>query len=355
LSVGLCFEDFAKFSKIESRSISAENPLGKKGKGGSTASPIGVGRKGRPAVLLKKGGEVQTIAEIKGPGCLRHIWMTLRLDPRLLRGALIRIYWDERSYPSVEVPLGDFFGVAHGRTVPYASLLTAMVEGRGLNTWIPMPFKEARIELVNESPFDSILFYQIDYTLGDDITDKGRLCCTFRRENPTSLGTDFTILERVEGRGRFLGAVVGVRTLAREWWGEGEIKMYLNGDKEYPTICGTGTEDYILSAWGVGQHTNIYQGTPLSRQDLISFYRWHVLDPLYFKKDIRVTMQQIGAGKGGLIERSDDWSAAAFFYVDNPRKLPKIPSVEERLTNITEKRDSDMQGFLWQAELDVPG
>ena len=169
-----------------------------------------------------------------------------------------------------------------------------------------------------------------------------RLCCTFRRENPTTLKKDFTILERVRGKGRFLGCVVGVRTLAGEWWGEGEIKMYMDGDKEFPTICGTGTEDYILSAWGVGPHANMYQGCPLHRQDLISFYRWHVLDPVCFHKDLRVTIQQIGYRMGeGLFERSDDWSAAAFFYLLQPVRLPEMPGVKERLADITEKREGD--------------
>jgi len=340
MSVCPCIEDLPRISKLESRSMSAENPRGEKGKGGMAASQLGVGRKGSPAIELNT-GDTHTIAEIDGPGCIRHIWMTCKLDPRFLRGAIVRIYWDSRPHPSVESPLGDFFGVAHGRNVPYASLLTAMAEGRGLNTWIPMPFNKARVEVANESPIESVLFYQIDYTSGDDVSNMGRLCCTFRRENPTTIGKDFTILERVDGEGRFLGCVVGVRTLAADWWGEGEIKIHMDGDRDFPTICGTGTEDYILSAWGVGPHANIYQGAPLLREDLISFYRWHVLDPIYFHREINVTIQQIGWNKEGLFERSDDWSAAAFFYLRDLRKLPKIVSVEERLADITERRQGD--------------
>jgi hypothetical protein len=342
MSTGLSFDELAKVAILESRSISAENIFGEKGKGGMTASPLGVGRKGSAWIWLKA-GETKTLGEIQGPGCIRHIWIAFKQDPSFLRETLLRIYWDDLPYPSVECPLGDFFGIAHGRTVSYASLLTAIVEGRGFNTWIPMPFNSARIEIVNESSIDNRLFYQIDYTLGDKVDNMGRLCCTFRRENPTVLGRDFTILEKVSGEGRFIGDVVGIRTLAGEWWGEGEVKIYMDGDTSYPTICGTGTEDYIGSAWEVGPHANIYQGCPLCRQDLISFYRWHVLDPIYFHKDIRITIQQIGFRRKEktLFERVDDWSAAAFFYLIRPTKLPEVPNLEERISNIIEIREGD--------------
>lgn len=220
-----------------------------------------------------------------------------------------------------------------------------MVEGRGLNTWVPMPFsRSARVTVdVDTTKEIGCLFYQIDYTLGDELSeDTGRLCCSFRRENPTRVREDFAILDRVEGRGRFLGCVVGVRALFENWWGEGELKVYLDGDKVLPTICGTGTEDYALSAWCVGQHANPYQGCPLYRQDLISFYRWHVLDPVYFQDSIRVTMQQIGWGKPGLFERCDDWSAAAFWYQTNPGKLPgRLPDREQRLAALLEPREGE--------------
>ena len=336
-------DNLSKISKLKSRSITAENPTGEKGMGAKEAGRLGPGRKGRASILFEP-GETRVIAEIDGSGCIRHIWMAFKREPELLRGAVIRIFWDGNPYPSVECPLGDFFGVAHGRAVSYSSLLTAMVEGRGMNTWIPMPFvKSARIEVENCSSVQGPLYYQVDYTLGDDVSDTGRLCCTFRRENPTNIGQDFTILERVEGGGSFLGCVIGVRTLGEHWWGEGELKVYLDGDEEYPTICGTGTEDYILSAWGVGQHANLYQGCPLHRKDLISFYRWHVLDRIYFHTDIKITMQQIGKGPepGSLFERSDDWSAAAFFYLSEPVKLPEIPGYENRLSDLIEPRDGD--------------
>ena len=306
--MSICFDGLAKISKLESRSISAENPKGAKGKGGMSASNLGVGRKGH-AHLPLNAGDSHTIAEIEGPGCIRHIWLATSLNPKIIRGTVIRIFWDDLPFPSVECPIGDFFGVAHGRMAPYASILTAEVEGRGFNTWIPMPFNKARIEVINESDADSMLTFQVDYTLGDEPDNTGRLCCTFRRENPTTIGKDFAILEKVKGEGSFLGCVVGVRTLSLEWWGEGEIKIYMDGDEEFPTICGTGAEDYYLTAYdGVGPHGTLYQGSPLRFQDFISFYRWHVLDPIYFHQDIRITMQQIGATyEEGYYERSDDW------------------------------------------------
>lgn len=345
MTVGPGLEDLAKASNLRSRAISAENPTGARGAGGREASALGPGRKGRPCLVSLKPGSTHTLAEIQGPGCIRHVWMTFPLEPEFLRGLVLRAYWDDRSEPSIECPVGDLFGVAHGRNVPYASLLTAMVEGRGLNTWMPMPFaKSARITVeVDTAKEMSCLFYQVDYTLGDEVDENtGRLCCSFRRENPTRVKEDFAILPQVGGCGRFLGCVVGVRTLFENWWGEGELKVYLDGDTDLPTICGTGTEDYILSAWGVGQHANIYQGCPLHRQDLVSFYRWHVLDPIYFQESIRVTIQQIGWGKPGLFERCDDWSAAAFWYQTNPGKLPDtLPSREQRLAALLEPREGE--------------
>lgn len=216
-----------------------------------------------------------------------------------------------------------------------------------MNVYYPMPFsKGARIVYCNEidEPIPS-LYYSVDYTAGDQIDDSmGRFHCSFRRENPTKMGKDFTILPTRNGKGRFLGVVAGVRTLSPNWWGEGEFKVYLDGDKDWPTIVGTGTEDYIGSAWGVGQHFALYAGTPYIAavpgwQKLISFYRFHLMDPVYFHQNIRIEMQQIGAGirpdgTGGLYERADDWSAAAFWYQNLGEPLPRLPSCEERLANL---------------------
>jgi hypothetical protein len=189
------------------------------------------------------------------------------------------------------------------------------------------------------------LYYSVDYTAGDQVDDSmGRFHACFRRENPTQMTRDFTILPQRHGKGRFLGCVVGVRTLSPQWWGEGEFKVYLDGDQEWPTIIGTGTEDYLGSAWGVGEHFALYSGCPYvatfsNWQRFNSFYRFHIPDPIYFNQDIRIEMQQIGAGArpdgtGGLYERADDWSAASFWYQTLGEPLPQIPSFKERIANL---------------------
>ena len=207
-----------------------------------------------------------------------------------------------------------------------------------------MPFsKRAKFTITNESKASIPLFYNIDYTIGDKLPKKfGRLHTLFRRENPTTLKEDFVILPKRTGCGRFIGCVIGVRPLRPGWWGEGEIKMYLDGDKEFPTIVGTGTEDYIGQSWGVQLSCHSHGGTSLARKakskgGLVSFYRWHIKDPIYWKKDIRVTMQQIGYGKKGLYERQDDWSVCTFWYEPIPSKpLPPMPDIDARNAGYTE-------------------
>jgi hypothetical protein len=327
--------------QLESRSISAENLTGEKGGGGKAASHLGPGRKGAPCLFDLPVGSVTTLADITGPGCIRHIWLTVNWTPDRLRNMILRIYWDGNDYPSVECPLGDFFGAAHGRTVHYVSALTAMQEGVGFNTYIPMPFqKGARITVeCDTAETVPLLFYQIDYTLGDPVTaDHGRLCCAFRRENPTQVTKDFTILPKISGSGRYLGTVVGARPCQTGWWGEGEIKFYLDGDKDWPTICGTGTEDYAGSAWCDCERPALYSGWTIHEEKFWSFYRWHVPDPIYFHKDIRVEMQQIGHNYDlGFYERADDWCATAFWYWVNPQPLPQpLPDCAARLAKLVD-------------------
>ncbi len=244
--------DLGANGALQSRSISFENPTGAPGAGGQAASPLGVGRKGAPMRQIEAGGRIQ-LAAIEGGGVIRHIWMTTQNDPRILRGVVIRIWWDGQGHPSIEAPLGDFFGFAHGRTEAYQSAAHSVGMNASLNIWLPMPFaRAARIELVNESGVSMPLYYSIDYTLGDHHPrDFGRLHVLFRRENPTTLGRDFELLPLRTGHGRFVGAVIGVRPLAGDWWGEGEFKAYLDGDTEFATIVGTGSEDYVGQSWGL--------------------------------------------------------------------------------------------------------
>jgi len=348
---------------LDSRAITFENPSGGRGAGGSSHG----GRKGSPSRRLEAGEKV-VLAEIDGPGTIRHVWLTVPpAPPEVMRGLFLEVSYDGSAEPSVSVPVVDFFGVPHGRPVPYASALTAIQEGRGFNTYIPMPFRRSvRVEITNGSARPLELFYQVDYTLEPPFAaDRGYLHVAFRRENPTELRRDFVIEEGLRGPGRFLGCVVGVRTIDwGTWYGEGEVKVFRDGDADLATICGTGLEDYVGSAWGMGPHHAPYAGAPLEvrggrgpQPDFVGFYRWHLLDPIMFERDLRVTIQQIGyvmftddyrdkldqweqegraAGRGwqrdprpgvlaaGIAERSDDYCATSFVYCLQPQPVPRL-------------------------------
>ncbi len=359
---------------LESRSISMENINGNRGAGGSTAG----GRKGSPSISPFANGSTIVLADIRGPGCIRHIWITTPPgNPIQDRNIIIRCYWDDQTVPSVECPLGDFFGAAHGRRPDFSSALCAMPEGRGLSCYYSMPFKKScRIELENDSGQTvEHLFFSVDYTVGDRYEgDPGYFHAQFRRQNPTVLKSDYIILDGVEGRGRFLGCVVGLRTLDSHWWGEGELKFYLDGDQDLPTICGTGSEDYVCSAWGLGRHALPYHGCPVyisggkdDLNSLISYYRWHILDPIYFHKDIKIAVQQIGGAgvesvrsriESGelevpapiqpgqsftLFERVDDYCSTAFWYQTLPTgRFPDLPDRFERSAGL-ELRESEIK------------
>jgi len=356
---------------MKSRSISFENPTGEPGAGGQAASNLGVGRKGAPYKVIAP-QEAVVLCDIHGSGTIRHIWMTgdfIRI-PRnealnkadrdlLLRSTVIRAYWDGQEHPSIECPLGDFMGLAHGKITIYESAVHSVAERRAFNFWLPMPFtRSARITLTNESDLEFTLYYQIDYTIDDKhSSDVGRLHVCFRRDNPTTMQSDFELLPKRTGKGRYLGAVMGVRKLHPGWWGEGEVKMYLDGDTEFPTICGTGAEDYIGLSYNLNVNTNMYHGANLRhildsvyqapdvfsqrlmpmRNEYVSMYRWHIPDPIYWKKDIRVTVQQIGHTGGPLHERYDDWSTATFWYEPVPSApLPEPVPVERRIADLEE-------------------
>ncbi len=348
---------------LRSRAASAENPSARAGAGGTA----NYGRKGAPCISPLKQGQSHVLLETEGPGMVRHIWCTLPPDNvDHLRNVILRMYWDGQPQPSVEVPLGDFFGVSHGRQRPMQAELVAMQVGKGFNCWIPMPFRShAHITITNEASSDvEMFFYQVDFTLGDPVDEHtGYLHAQFRRANPCPVGEDFTILDGVEGRGIYLGTVLGVRSLYEEaWWGEGEVKFYLDGDRDKPTICGTGTEDYMGSAWGLDEVTTPYQGAPLVDREhgLYSLYRFHAKDPIYFQQSLRVTVQQIGCGSrqkarahygSDLVvhpavgvppesdicyfERSDDYASVAYWYQELPtRPFPVLPDREKRIQNL---------------------
>ncbi|MCP9494529.1 MAG: DUF2961 domain-containing protein [Pyrinomonadaceae bacterium MAG19_C2-C3] len=355
---------------IEARWASPENPNGEKGKGGQ----VNGGRKGAPTIAIKA-GESRTLAEASGTsGTVRRIWMTFNdRSPRMLRSLRIDMYWDNAARPAVSAPLGDFFGIGLGQTAVFQSALFSNPEGRSFNSIVPMPFKSAmKIVMTNESAEDvPEVFYDVNYTIGDKHpANMLYFHAHYRRENPTAIQRDYELLPTVEGRGRYLGVNVGVivnqKTYFKTWWGEGEIKIYLDGDKELPTLAGTGTEDYVGTAWGQGQYAHLFQGSPIADEAKFRwcFYRYHIPDPIFFYKDVRVTMQQIGylaqhsrkaivennrrliraapgnvemdTSKDGKFERTDDWSSCAYFYLDKPvNNLPPLEPVGKRTEGLT--------------------
>jgi hypothetical protein len=351
-------------ARLDSRAATFENPTGARGAGGTAFG----GRKGAPSQRVRSGERV-VLADVEGSGVVRHIWMTfMPAPPEQMRGAWIEVFYDGASEPSVSVPCLDFFGVAHGRPVPFASALTAMQEGSGFGSWIPMPFRKGvRIELTNSAPRSIVLYYQVDYTMQPEVpAELGYLHVSFRRENPTVMRRDFVIADGLRGPGRVLGCNVGVRVIdAGHWYGEGEVKVYKDGDDALPTICGTGLEDYVGSAWGLGAHHAPFGGAPLivgdpTQPTFVGFYRWHVPDPIMFERELRVTIQQIGAvffpvgqedelaayeqtnpvagagwmrdlGPGllafGIAERVDDYCATAYVYCSEPQAVPRLDVV----------------------------
>ena len=292
---------------LDSRAATFENPSGARGAGGTAHG----GRKGAPNRSIKPGERV-VLADLEGPGMVRHLWLTIPPSaPERMRSLVLEVRYDGRDEPSIATPVLDFFGLPHGRPVAFHSALVTAQEGRGFNSYLPMPFRE-RIEIsfTNHSDRDTTLYYQVDYTLQPELPDElGYLHVAFRRQNPTVQKQDFVITEGLQGPGRFLGCAVGVRVIDdANWYGEGEVKVYRDGDADLPTICGTGLEDYVGTAWGMGAHAAPYSGSPLVlsehgdaaegmgvQPDFVSFYRWHVPDPIMFERDLRVTIQQIGA------------------------------------------------------------
>ena len=348
---------------LDCRAITFENLTGERGAGGQA----GRGRKGAPSRVLAPGERVM-LADIRGPGIARHLWMTFPpAPPEVMRALWLEVFYDGASHPSVSGPCLDFFGMPQGRPVPAHSALTAAQEGRGFNAYFPMPFRESlRLEITNGSARPMVVYFQLDYTLAASLpAEAGYLHASFRRENPTVMERDFLIAEGFRGPGRFLGCVAGIRLLDEGvWYGEGELKVFRDGDIAFPTICGTGLEDYVGSAWGMGGHSALYAGAPLDvratpgalNPDFVGFYRWHVPDPIIFHDELKVTIQQIGyatfndgqdadfvdyaathpaAGNGwdrnrpgvlarGIAERVDDYCATAFVYCREAQAVPRL-------------------------------
>ena len=325
-----------------SRSINGENRTGEKSGACKVEGVLGPGRKGSPSISSISSGETVTLADIEGCGIIQHIWITARdvttAGRFVLRDLILRMYWDNETEPSVECPLGDFFLCGFGRGYEVVSMPIVVNPQRGMNCFLSMPFrKHARITLENQHAGEvRSFFFQIDYTLRDSIpAEAAYFHAQWRREPTTKLRKDFVVLDGVKGKGHYIGTFLALTTLQRYWWGEGEIKFYIDGDGEYPTQCSTGTEDYFLGAydWNVGgeymPYNSLYGGMYYLRkphqytsQMRFSMYRWHIPDPIRFTKDLKVTIQDLGWYPNGEYKpRRDDIYTVAYWY----QTLPTAP------------------------------
>jgi hypothetical protein len=356
-----------RLSDARTRSISPENFTGEKGKGGmakpeekdipnranayNAAVNLGQGWKMNPYVRIQP-GETFTLAEIEGPGAIQHIWLT---PGGIWRFSILRIYWDDEKEPSIECPLADFFCMGWNVYAPLSSLAVCVNPGSGFNCYWMMPFrKKCRMTLENINDRDMMtLYYQIDYTLTDVPADAAYFHAQFRRSryNETS---DFTIVDGIRGKGHYVGTYLAWGVTNNLWWGEGEIKFFMDGDKDFPTICGTGTEDYFCGSYGfdskrknefgieevgytefctpyAGMH-QVIKGDGYKRvMQRFGLYRWHIPDPVRFEKDLKVTIQDLGwrHGRRYLLQHSDI-SSVCFWYQTEPHaKFPVIPGWEE--------------------------
>ncbi len=340
-----------RLSYARTRSISAENFTGEKGKGamaltgtGSHASEqLGQGWKVSPSVKIEA-GQLFTMAEIDGPGAIQHIWLTTH--PQFWRSLVLRIYWDAETNPSVETPLGDFFCMGWCERANVASLAVCVNPAGGFNCYWQMPFRQkARIIVENVGGESATLYYQVTYTLTDIPDDAGYFHAQWRRSNPLPYKTVHTLLDNINGKGQYVGTYLAWGVNNTGWWGEGEIKFYMDGDQDFPTICGTGTEDYFGGAWNFehpkgeyGVFSSPYSGLPqvikpdglYRSQQRFGMYRWHIMDPIRFDQDLRVTIQALGWRKGGYyLPMQDDIASTAFWYQAEPHNpFPTFPTWE---------------------------
>ncbi len=348
--LGVNMGNLSRLSSAKSRSISPENFTGEKGKGGMAiegtgsgcARDLGTGWKISPSVKIDAGSTF-TIADIEGPGAIQQIWMTAS---GCWRFSILRIYWDDQTHPSVECPVGDFFASGWGKYSQLSSLAVCVNPGSAFNCYWEMPFqKKCRITLTNIADEDMVLYYQINYTLTEVPKNCAYFHARFGRVNPLPYKEVYTILDHVEGKGHYVGTYLAWGVNNNGWWGEGEIKFYLDGDDQYPTICGTGTEDYFCGSYNFENKNNAerkYQDftTPYAglhqiirpdglyqSQMRFGMYRWHITDPVRFEKDIKVTIQALGWRSGGrYLPLQDDISSVAYWYQTLPTvKFPELP------------------------------
>ncbi|MFZ5942125.1 MAG: glycoside hydrolase family 172 protein [Bacteroidota bacterium] len=348
-------DNLYRLSDAKTYSISPENFTGAKGEGGKATEgtgnrasrDLGQGWKVSPSVVIRP-HETFTLAEITGPGAIRHIWMTPTGNWRF---SILRIYWDDEKEPSVECPVGDFFGMGWNEYARLTSLAVCVNPGSAFNCYWTMPFrKKCRITMENIDEEQMVLYYQVDYMLGQIPDDAAYLHAQFRRTNP-DLTSVYTLIDGVKGKGHYVGTYMAWQVNNNGWWGEGEMKFFIDGDKDFPTICGTGLEDYFCGSYNFeNRKTHQYEEfcTPYSglhqvirpdglyqSQQRFGLYRWHITDPIRFDKDLRITVQDLGWKSGGrYLPQKSDIASVVFWYQAEPHhSFPVFPSKDELEVN----------------------
>jgi hypothetical protein len=362
--LGMTLGNLSRLSHAKTHSISPENFTGEKGKAGmsvdgparNAARDLGQGWKVSPYVTIKP-GDTFVMADVKGSGAIQQIWCT---PAGTWRFAILRIYWDGETEPSVECPLGDFFACGWGQYAQISSLPVCVNPGSAFNCYWEMPFRKGfkmTLENIGDKPLtpesrpnNFTIYYQINYTETEVPADAAYFHAQFRRTNPLPYKSVYTILDGVKGWGHYVGTYLAWGVHNNGWWGEGEIKFYLDGDKDFPTICGTGTEDYFCGSYdfdakapdgSVQYHefTTPYSGLPqvlrgdghYQVQQRFGLYRWHIMDPIRFEKDLKVTIQALGWMSGGrYLPLQDDIASVAFWYQQEPHApFPKLPEKDK--------------------------
>jgi len=349
--LGLGLGNLSRLSHAQTRSISPENFTGEKGKAGMStdglalraARDLGQGWKVSPYIRVEP-KKTFVLADVKGQGAIQQIWMT---PAGAWRFAILRFYWDGETEPSVECPIGDFFACGWGRYAQVSSLAVCVNPGSAFNCYWEMPFRKGfKITLENIGDDNFTLYYQINYTLAEVPADAAYFHAQFRRTNPLPYKDVYTIVDGIQGWGHYVGTYMAWGVHNNGWWGEGEIKFFLDGDDKFPTICGTGTEDYFCGSYDFDtkradgsvqytEHTTPYSGlAQVIRGDghydvcqRFGLYRWHIMDPVRFEKDLKVTIQALGWRTGGrYLPLQDDIASVAYWYQQEPHaKFPKLP------------------------------
>jgi hypothetical protein len=349
--LGMHLGNLARLSAAQTRSISPENFSGAKGQGGMAtegtgayaARDLGQTWKISPSIKIAP-GECRMLADIDGEGAIQQIWMT---PTGRWRNSILRIYWDGAEQPAVECPVGDFFACGWQRYAQLSSLAVCVNPGSGLNCYWEMPFRKgALITMTNVGDEEMTLYYQVNYALTDVPADVAYFHAQFRRSNPLPYKQDYIILDGVRGRGHYVGTYMAWGVNNSGWWGEGEVKFFMDGDEQFPTICGTGTEDYFCGAYnfdvgkengGYREFTTPYTGLQVIRPDGLyasqtrfGMYRWHIPDPIRFERDLRVTIQALGWREGRrYLPLQDDIASVAYWYQTLPTApFPPLPDRE---------------------------